>query len=397
MSVFVAGSEAVRELLKINGIPTTETLEKSKAVVASTSWYSRFGGRDKEELFRKALGLPGVLVIDAPTDWETIAVFKEKGFRVCGLSSVCWEAWRLTEGELPVSPVRFEVPAQPANNTFEPSGSIENKPEEKEENGRIEPYISPLFNQDTLLLASFSTKGGVGKTALASNLGAYFAMQGRSTAVVDFDLEGNLAEVLGLLEQVDRYPNTDNWREYGKELPRRLVAHSAGFRLLPSGRNGRLTDEDAEEILSRLSREYEVIVVDFGTNPFAPHARMALSMAHRAFLLTIPEQGYMETLIKRFLSAHRDWVESGKAVLVVNKVTPASYYRPEHVAEMGGFKVWKEIPEDPAFEAAKRAGKTVLQMKKADSREWICAVAEEAAGRRQRGSSLLDRLVRGRG
>ena len=50
-------------------------------------------------------------------------------------------------------------------------------------------------------------KGGVGKTALTSNLGVGLAMNGKKVLVVDADPQGNLTSSLGI-DNVDELENT---------------------------------------------------------------------------------------------------------------------------------------------------------------------------------------------
>jgi hypothetical protein len=84
----------------------------------------------------------------------------------------------------------------------------------------------------------------------------------------------------------------------------------------------------------------------------------------------------VESLVSQFLTERREWVENGKAELVVNRVSPLGYYKPSQIARMAGFREWKEIPEDAAgFEAAKKAGKTVVQKKGAESSPAFYSIA----------------------
>ena len=63
--------------------------------------------------------------------------------------------------------------------------------------------MTPTRNQ-SIIIASCSTAGGVGKTFWATNLGVYSAMHGINTVIVDFDLGfGDVASALGVVAKDD--------------------------------------------------------------------------------------------------------------------------------------------------------------------------------------------------
>jgi Flp pilus assembly CpaE family ATPase len=176
-------------------------------------------------------------------------------------------------------------------------------------------------------------------------------------------------------------PNVDNWREYARNLPAPLRQHPSGLYLLPTGQDASLTGEAVEDLAELLCANFELVIFDFGTKPFYPYTRTGLELASKVFVLALQEQGMMEVLVSRFLAEHEDWIRSGKAALVVNRVSPLGYYKPSQVARMAGFPSYKEVPDDPqSFEAAKKAGKAVVQLQGSPAGEAFALIAEEAFG-----------------
>ena len=262
---------------------------------------------------------------------------------------------------------RKKIHQQSSTENYYPSSN------RKEDPGVSRSYRTRLGS--CKILASFSTKGGVGKTAVATNLAAIYASQGKRVILIDFDIgTGNAADVLGIAEEAFKGPTTDDWFKY-PNLPEHLKKHpSSGIYLLPAGDN-MVSEEDVEGLLENLSGFFDYIILDFGTSPFMPHAKTGLEIAEKVYIVALQEQGMLQALV-RFLNQKREWIEDGKAVLVINKVNPAGYYKPEQVAKITEFKEYKIVPEDiNAFEAAKRAGKAVVQLKGSEAAKALEAIA----------------------
>jgi len=122
---------------------------------------------------------------------------------------------------------------------------------------------------DSKIITFFSTKGGTGKTFIATNLAISLLQQTKKKVVlVDFDLEfGDIAVMLQLFPQ---YTINDAVsvieRLDGGMLKSFLTKHSSGLDVLIAPLEPDLADlissEDIRKILDMLQQEYDYIVVD---------------------------------------------------------------------------------------------------------------------------------------
>ena len=135
--------------------------------------------------------------------------------------------------------------------------------------------------RDAHIVSVFSTKGGSGKTVIATNLAVAFARAGRRTLLMDFDLHsGDDALVLGLsprwtiLDLVQSPGDLD-----AEKLAGFVTRHQSGVDLLPAP-----TRPDEEELVSvdrlepliEIAREsYDVVVIDT-SSLFSPATLLAI-------------------------------------------------------------------------------------------------------------------------
>jgi pilus assembly protein CpaE len=127
-------------------------------------------------------------------------------------------------------------------------------------------------HQQGRVITVFSPKGGTGKTAIASNLAAALAKQGRKTLLLDLDLQfGDAAIVMGVEPEKTIYDLVLAPGELDIEkLAGYTTKHQCGLDILPAP----LRPEDAELVteskitrLLEVARQcYDAIVVD--TSPF---------------------------------------------------------------------------------------------------------------------------------
>lgn len=119
----------------------------------------------------------------------------------------------------------------------------------------------------------FSTKGGTGKTFLATNLAGGLASHDKRVALVDLDLQfGDVAIALGMVPKrtiydlIQAYPEVD-----AALLSDFMLTHTAtGVHVLPAPlypeEGDKITAEDIRGVLEAVQESYDFVVVD--TPPF---------------------------------------------------------------------------------------------------------------------------------
>ena len=136
-------------------------------------------------------------------------------------------------------------------------------------------------------------KGGVGTTLTAIQLALAAQASGRSTALVDMDLQtGDVASYLDVQFRrsvVDLAAITDI---SPRVLADAVFRHDTGLALLLAPAEGErgedVTDRAARQIVSALRSRYEVVVIDCGAQLGGAGAA-AVEMADRALLITTPD------------------------------------------------------------------------------------------------------------
>jgi pilus assembly protein CpaE len=144
------------------------------------------------------------------------------------------------------------------------------------------------------IVAVFSTKGGVGKTTIATNLAVELASHGRKSVVL-MDLDLQFGDVAIMLDSIPIRTIADIAKE--EEIDSELVeacllTHKSGVRMLASPLRPEqaeiVTAKHVEAILSLLAESYDFIVVDMpqGLNDIT---LAALDAADRILLVTTLE------------------------------------------------------------------------------------------------------------
>jgi len=143
----------------------------------------------------------------------------------------------------------------------------------------------------------FSTKGGVGKTLIATNLAVSLAkVQGKKVCLVDLDLQamGDMARMLGLKADKTMVDLVQSYRGSPENFKKKdfLIHSSLGIDFL-CGIAGpaqvpHLKPDNVKEVLNLLEKDYDYMVVDAGKS-FSDVLVAALDQANLIILVVTPD------------------------------------------------------------------------------------------------------------
>lgn len=215
------------------------------------------------------------------------------------------------------------------------------------------------------IVTVFSPKGGTGKTAIASNLGATLAQEGKRALLLDLDLQfGDAAIMLGLEPDRTIFDLVVAPGELDADkLAGYTIRHSCGLDILPAP----LRPEDAELVTeSKVGRllevarySYEIIVVD--TSPFF-HGPMLATLDRTDLLLLVAALDIptlknvrlgLQTL--DLLSFPRERVR-----IVLNRASEKVGIKQRQVEDALETEVWKSIAADRVVPLSVNRGAPVV-------------------------------------
>lgn len=214
-----------------------------------------------------------------------------------------------------------------------------------------EPAMVRELQRDPQLISVFSTKGGVGKTTIATNLAVSLAEETRQKVVVlDLDLQfGDVAVMLNVAPKRTITELIQDINQMERDLLEGyLVTHPTGVKVLPCPTRPEyaelITGAHVEKILSVLKQNYDYIVID--TPPsFNETTLTALDLCHQILLvvaLDLPTIKNVKLGLEVLDSLHL----KGKSRLVLNRSASDIGIKPEDMEESLGLKAVTHIPSD---------------------------------------------------
>jgi len=248
------------------------------------------------------------------------------------------------------------------------------------------------------IVSVFGSKGGIGKTTLATNLSAGIALESRTrVALVDLDLQfGDVALVMDIRPEKTISDMVESLDKLDADLVEALLAtHTTGVRVLPAplhiDGSEAITGEHVQRILDTLSAAYDYVILDTANN-LNETVLAALDMSTLILLVTTPEVPCIKRT-KSVLELMKHWQYSDdKVKLVVNKANRRADASPEDIASVLEYPAFWQLPFDQTADAVFRTGGLFVQTKpKANISRSILELSRKVLGIEKKGG-LMDRM-----
>jgi len=198
----------------------------------------------------------------------------------------------------------------------------------------------------------FGAKGGAGTTTLAVNCGVELArLSKRATVIVD--LKPGLGEValfLGIRQRFSVIDAIDNLHRLDREFLRELVVkHKSGLEILAGSdhfdRPGAADGGAIEELLRLLTRQYDYIIVDGGSQ-INSCTVSAMYTADQLFLVANPDVPSVRNA-QRLLDRVRQLGACGERVrLLLNRAAEPFPIPPKQIEGALGHPIHHTFPSD---------------------------------------------------
>jgi len=251
-----------------------------------------------------------------------------------------------------------------------------------------EPQVErPLARVVTI----FSTKGGVGKTVIATNLAVGLAKSGKNVVLLDLDLQfGDVGIMLGLEPEHTVYEAVQNYERLDAAMIQGLlVPHSSGLRALLAPTH----PEDAEAVtatrvtglIGLLRQVADYIVID--TSPaFNDVTLAALDETDIAYVVTMMDIASIKNTRISIQKLQQLGYRRGVLRLVLNRADSKVFLSINDVEEAVGAKVISRIPSDLVVPRSVNRGVPVLlDAPRSKVAKSLLELTEDATNKIERG------------
>jgi pilus assembly protein CpaE len=298
------------------------------------------------------------------------------------------QALRSGAKEFLTAPVVMEELLKALQRLQRTSPSLSSRPGDNG-NGRVESQV----------IAVIGSRGGVGCTTLAVNLGATLAQEPSfGVALVDLDLAMGDADVM--LDLTADYTLADvalNVDRLDMQfLKRSLSKHSSGVSLLPHPvameDAGLIREDHLTRVIGLLRASYTHLVLDLSKS-FTSTDVAALNMADTILLVAQLELSSMRNVVRMMMTLGNDPVIAAKIKVVVNRVGSDNDIPVSKAEETIGKPIFWQIPNDSrVITESRNDGKPLVQMApRSKAQQAIYAMAESLGGKPLRAAAAPSR------
>jgi pilus assembly protein CpaE len=248
---------------------------------------------------------------------------------------------------------------------------------------------------ESLVLAVAGSRGGVGCTSLAVNIGSTLAQEpGHTVALIDLDLALGDADVA--LDLMPDYTLADVALNIDRLdmtfLRRSLSKHASGLSLLPHPVQmedaSMIREEHLQRVIGLLRASYTHLVLDLSKS-FTPNDVTAMRMADVVLLVGQLELSSLRNIVRMLLTLGSDESLSKKTQIVLNRVGAESDISLKKAEETIGKPVFWQVPNDPrAMIDSRNAGVPLLQhAPKSKAQQSIAGLVQALTGKNDQGAA----------
>ncbi|MDQ2681900.1 MAG: response regulator [Chloroflexota bacterium] len=218
----------------------------------------------------------------------------------------------------------------------------------------IQAGSGPQRNRKAKIISTFSLKGGIGRTTLASNLAVAIRNQhpDKEVAIIDGNLlHGDQAVVLNATEQKSIADIVRNFHNLDQDLISDiLITHSSGVKLLaapPDAQSGeQVTGDHMRQILQYMTAMFDFIVID--TRPSFDEITLTLLDHSDKILLILSLELTAIKGAKQYLElSDLLGYDSDRISLVINRSTLQAGIPIEDVGASLKGEIIARLPDDP--------------------------------------------------
>jgi len=242
---------------------------------------------------------------------------------------------------------------------------------------------------ESLVIAVLGSRGGVGCTSLAVNLGATLAQDpNHNAALIDLDLALGDADValdlMGDHTLADVALNID--RLDLQFLRRSLSKHACGLSLLPHPvqlEDANLIREDhLQRVIGLLRASYTHLVLDLSKS-FSATDVTALRMADLILLVAQLDLSSLRNVVRMMLTLGADENMANKVQIVLNRVGSETDISLKKAEETIGKPIYWQIPNEPKpmIESRNHGTPLLIYAPKCKAQQSIAGLAEAVCGK----------------
>jgi len=202
------------------------------------------------------------------------------------------------------------------------------------------------------VITVFGTKGGVGKTFVATNLAVSLAQKNKNrVALVDLDLDfGNAALALNIIPQFTIADVVNEVTSLDQDLLESyLIPHNSGVKLLAANAEPQMTEfinADYVGMLIRILQDaFDYVVVDMPARFYDP-VDPAIQEADTLMLVATPEVVTLRNIKSCLNTLSMLKYPPNKTKVILNKTDSRSEIKPRDVETTLNARIYADIPAD---------------------------------------------------